>query len=316
MRTPFYRLWDAQGKPIETKGCLPQHHGLRHSFKLDDFSRANGKDTESNQMKTLDWINETILSDEYKFTFQDFLFENEPNTFIEYPVENFDKEFNVDIIVRDALNRREHESLPEYAKDFLQNKLSIIGFLTKRAENAHIYIEEKIKKNENGLLQIMQQRGTHTEINTGLEAFQRLLDGQLDAYDLPKIFAYLKDSVAVEMVNDLLKYRFVKWMFHPIFLTKDNFFIKIPLFHQKLFLGWDFVFFNGKTFASPKIKGHDPLKEMGKRLDREVRNLMSLRVSRRMERLFPPPSELIVNIRKDVDKDFCEDEVNKIRKKS
>ena len=337
MRTAFYRLWDEDGMP--KKGRAPQDFGLPGRFHLGNFNQVGmekmkQEDVEKNQMVTLGRINNEILSDKYKFTFQDFLF-GEENKFIEYPVENFAKEFNFKTTIEATLKEQRKKTLVPmlpYAQQYLTDGTitdgKIIDFLKDRSKFAREYIEQKVTTNEKALQEFLcqfQDPATCSESEQGncslfLEACLRFSDGKPEVGDYQRIDKGAKElknrpQEFIEIVNNLRKYRFAKWIFHPIFSPsphyEDNFFVRVPLFHQKIFMGWDLVFFTGSIVNSPAS-----IDRAGKRLDREIRNFMALRVSRRMERLFPPPHETIVEIRKDEKRNFREEDINEIRKKS
>ena len=91
--------------------------------------------------------------------------------------------------------------------------------------------------------------------------------------------------------DEINKYLALKWAFHPIFEEsgegyETNFFIKIPQFFSKAFVGWDFIFLNGKVVFEP-----EHLEEVGNRLDREMQTFMAQRTHGHVHKVFSPQSE-------------------------
>jgi len=271
----------------------------------------------------LNQVNNEISSDQYKFTFEDFLFGETPSFFIEYPSETFEKTFDFEKVIRSGLEqRRKCGALPEYAQRFLDDvtsaEFSVIDFLKARSDNARKYIRSNIEKNEQYIRSALQEL-TH-EKPQWLDHVQRFLDASDihpgDIYNAIELLEKWSAKDLLEAVKALLKYRLVKWVYHPIFQKEnnkfDNFFAKIPLFHGKVFSSWCFVFFKGNTVKEP---GH--LKEAGKRLDREIRNFMALKTYRRISDLVPRPLEFIESVGEMPRiAEWSEEDISKIRKKS
>jgi len=99
---------------------------------------------------------------------------------------------------------------------------------------------------------------------------------------------YITEKIKKENSNN--KFQFMKFAYHPIFDEEDNFndsyFVSLPLFFRRNFLGWLLIFLDGTV-----VQNCQHLQETGRRLDWDVRMHCGRQVNRYVNKYFPAAHE-------------------------